>query len=124
MNDTPHPCVGPRIRQRGRERPWSRRKCRVGTTAWRPCEALSRWRWRIRFRWELEQMSKDNPHLIDDIRQKLPLVSDPADVRRVAVAVDGADHRFQYSQACICRPAHRTLTGRFLLRANLGSTPA
>ncbi len=25
------------------------------------------WRERIRFRWELEQMSKDNPHLIDDI---------------------------------------------------------
>ncbi len=25
------------------------------------------WRERMRFRWELEQMSKDNPHLIDDI---------------------------------------------------------
>ncbi|MBZ9810759.1 DUF1127 domain-containing protein [Mesorhizobium sp. BR1-1-9] len=25
------------------------------------------WRERIRFRWELERMSKDNPHLIDDI---------------------------------------------------------
>ncbi|MFD2053413.1 DUF1127 domain-containing protein [Mesorhizobium calcicola] len=25
------------------------------------------WRERIRFRWQLEQMSKDNPHLIDDI---------------------------------------------------------
>ena len=25
------------------------------------------WRERIRFRWELEQMSKANPHLIDDI---------------------------------------------------------
>lgn len=28
---------------------------------------ISAWRERIRFRWELEQMSKDNPHLIDDI---------------------------------------------------------
>ena len=25
------------------------------------------WRERIRFRWELEQMLEDNPHLIDDI---------------------------------------------------------
>ena len=25
------------------------------------------WRERISVRWELEQMSKDNPHLIDDI---------------------------------------------------------
>ncbi|KQU78922.1 hypothetical protein ASD99_23735 [Mesorhizobium sp. Root695] len=25
------------------------------------------WRERIRFRWQLRQMSKDNPHLIDDI---------------------------------------------------------
>ena len=25
------------------------------------------WRERIRFRWKLEQMSKANPHLIDDI---------------------------------------------------------
>lgn len=25
------------------------------------------WRERIRFRWELAQMAKDNPHLIDDI---------------------------------------------------------
>lgn len=25
------------------------------------------WRERIRLRWELEQMAKDNPHLIDDI---------------------------------------------------------
>ncbi|WP_318012712.1 MULTISPECIES: DUF1127 domain-containing protein [unclassified Mesorhizobium] len=25
------------------------------------------WRERIRFRWELERMTKDNPHLIDDI---------------------------------------------------------
>ena len=25
------------------------------------------WRERIRFRWDLEQMSKANPHLIDDI---------------------------------------------------------
>lgn len=28
---------------------------------------IATWRWRKRFRWELEQMSKDNPHLIDDI---------------------------------------------------------
>jgi uncharacterized protein YjiS (DUF1127 family) len=28
---------------------------------------IATWRWRIRFRWELEQKSKDNPHLIDDI---------------------------------------------------------
>ena len=39
---------------------------RVG--ARRPCEALSRpGAERIRFRWELEQMSEANPHLIDDI---------------------------------------------------------
>lgn len=25
------------------------------------------WRERIRFRWQLAQMAKDNPHLIDDI---------------------------------------------------------
>lgn len=25
------------------------------------------WRERIRFRWQLEQLAKDNPHLIDDI---------------------------------------------------------
>ena len=28
---------------------------------------IATWRERRRFRWELEQMSKDNPHLIDDI---------------------------------------------------------
>ncbi len=28
---------------------------------------IATWRWRNRFRWELEQMSKANPHLIDDI---------------------------------------------------------
>jgi len=28
---------------------------------------IATWRERIRFRWELEQKSKDNPHLIDDI---------------------------------------------------------
>jgi uncharacterized protein YjiS (DUF1127 family) len=28
---------------------------------------IATWRWRIRFRWELEQKSKANPHLIDDI---------------------------------------------------------
>ena len=28
---------------------------------------IATWRERIRFRWELEQMAKDNPHLIDDI---------------------------------------------------------
>jgi len=25
------------------------------------------WRWRIHFRWELEQKLKDNAHLVDDI---------------------------------------------------------
>ena len=28
---------------------------------------IATWDERKRFRWELEQMSKDNPHLIDDI---------------------------------------------------------
>jgi len=28
---------------------------------------IATWRRRIRFRWELEQMSRANPHLIDDI---------------------------------------------------------
>ena len=28
---------------------------------------IATWRERIRFRWELKQMSRDNPHLIDDI---------------------------------------------------------
>ncbi|CAN7501876.1 DUF1127 domain-containing protein [Pararhizobium sp. LjRoot238] len=28
---------------------------------------IATWRWRIHFRWELEQKSKANPHLIDDI---------------------------------------------------------
>ncbi|MCV9966706.1 DUF1127 domain-containing protein [Pararhizobium sp. BT-229] len=28
---------------------------------------IATWHERIRFRWKLEQMSKDNPHLIDDI---------------------------------------------------------
>ena len=28
---------------------------------------IATWRERIRFRWQLRQMSKDNPHLIDDI---------------------------------------------------------
>jgi uncharacterized protein YjiS (DUF1127 family) len=28
---------------------------------------FSTWDERIRFRWDLEQMSRDNPHLIDDI---------------------------------------------------------
>ncbi|RWH77296.1 MAG: DUF1127 domain-containing protein [Mesorhizobium sp.] len=28
---------------------------------------IAAWGERKRFRWELEQMSKDNPHLIDDI---------------------------------------------------------
>ena len=32
-----------------------------------PRSIIATWRWRIRFRWELEQKSKDNPHLIDDI---------------------------------------------------------
>ena len=28
---------------------------------------IATWRARTRFRWELKQMAKDNPHLIDDI---------------------------------------------------------
>ncbi|UDL87648.1 DUF1127 domain-containing protein [Mesorhizobium sp. PAMC28654] len=28
---------------------------------------IDNWRERTRYRWELKQMSKDNPHLIDDI---------------------------------------------------------
>jgi uncharacterized protein YjiS (DUF1127 family) len=28
---------------------------------------LATWRWRIRYRWELEQKLQDDPHLIDDI---------------------------------------------------------
>ena len=28
---------------------------------------IATWRERMRFRWELEQMARDNPHLIDDI---------------------------------------------------------
>jgi uncharacterized protein YjiS (DUF1127 family) len=28
---------------------------------------IATWRWRRRFRWELEQKSQANPHLIDDI---------------------------------------------------------
>lgn len=28
---------------------------------------IATWTRRLRFRWELEQKSKDNPHLIDDI---------------------------------------------------------
>jgi uncharacterized protein YjiS (DUF1127 family) len=28
---------------------------------------IATWRWRIRYRWELAQMSRDNSHLIDDI---------------------------------------------------------
>ena len=64
MNDIP--CIGPASGSAaGNAR---RAGGRVGTTAWRPCEALSRpGSERIRFRWQLQQMSKDNPHLIDDI---------------------------------------------------------
>ena len=32
-----------------------------------PRGIIGAWRERIRFRWDLEQMSKANPHLIDDI---------------------------------------------------------
>jgi uncharacterized protein YjiS (DUF1127 family) len=44
----------------------------VEVSRWRYSLAILRsiiatWRWRIRFRWELQQKSKDNPHLIDDI---------------------------------------------------------
>jgi len=28
---------------------------------------IADWRWRIRFRWELEQKLQSDPHLIDDI---------------------------------------------------------
>ena len=28
---------------------------------------VARWRWRLRFRRELEQKAQDDPHLIDDI---------------------------------------------------------
>lgn len=28
---------------------------------------FSTWRWRLRFRWELERKSQENPHLIRDI---------------------------------------------------------
>ncbi len=28
---------------------------------------IATWRWRMRYRWELEQRSQANPHLIDDI---------------------------------------------------------
>jgi uncharacterized protein YjiS (DUF1127 family) len=28
---------------------------------------IASWRWRMRFRWELEQKLKSDPHLIDDI---------------------------------------------------------
>ncbi len=28
---------------------------------------IATWRWRIHFRWELEQKSKASPHLIDDV---------------------------------------------------------
>jgi len=28
---------------------------------------MATWRWRVRFRRKLEQLSKSNPHLIDDI---------------------------------------------------------
>lgn len=30
---------------------------------------LATWRWRMRYRWELEQKLQDDPHLIDDIGQ-------------------------------------------------------
>ncbi|MDR7225351.1 uncharacterized protein YjiS (DUF1127 family) [Aminobacter aminovorans] len=32
-----------------------------------PLGTIANWRWRIRFRWELEQKLKSDPHLIDDI---------------------------------------------------------
>ena len=67
MNDTrtfasaPHQAARPGT-------PVAPAECRVGSTAWRACEALSRpGAERIRFRWELEQKLKANPHLIDDI---------------------------------------------------------
>ncbi len=28
---------------------------------------IATWRWRVRFRWELAQKARANPHLIDDI---------------------------------------------------------
>lgn len=30
-------------------------------------DLIATWRWRVRFRWELAQKAKANPHLIDDI---------------------------------------------------------
>ncbi|WP_246591374.1 DUF1127 domain-containing protein [Aminobacter anthyllidis] len=39
--------------------PQARRASLLGT--------IATWRWRIRFRWELEQKLKADPHLIDDI---------------------------------------------------------
>ena len=44
--------------------PVSPRRLTTGVAATRRWRA---WRERIRFRWQLEQMLKDNPHLIDDI---------------------------------------------------------
>lgn len=32
-----------------------------------PRSVVATWRWRMRFRWELDQKSKDDPRLIDDI---------------------------------------------------------
>ena len=65
MNDTP--CVGPasgsaagNARGAGEV---SRRHYSLATLR----SIIATWSERIRFRWELEQMSKDNPHLIDDI---------------------------------------------------------
>ena len=46
--------------------------CKVAQAPPRPRRAdlpgtIATWRWRIRFRWELEQKLKADPHLIDDI---------------------------------------------------------
>ncbi|WP_432289212.1 DUF1127 domain-containing protein (plasmid) [Aminobacter sp. BA135] len=35
---------------------------------------MASWRWRIRFRWELEQKLRSDPHLIDDIGLTTPQV--------------------------------------------------
>lgn len=65
MNDTlaaaPHPAAprGTHVRPAGT----SRRHYSLATLR----SIVAAWDERKRFRWELEQMAKDNPHLIDDI---------------------------------------------------------
>ena len=56
MNDTPTLASAP-------HQAASRRHYSLGSMR----SIIATWRWRIRSRWELEQRSKANPHLIDDI---------------------------------------------------------